>query len=63
MQSLEVINYMDAKEIAGILAMNGYFTTVHKVENYNNTMYVNQTRWEVSYTKEDKNVQHNSTKE
>lgn len=56
MQSLEVINYMDAKEIAGILAMNGYFTTVHKVENYNSTLYVNQTRWKVSYTKEDTNV-------
>lgn len=53
MQSLEVINYMDAKEIAGILAMNGYLTTVQKLDwqAYEPTY---RPQWKVSYTKESK---------
>lgn len=51
MQSLEVINYMDAKEIAGILAMNGYFVTTVPVERELEP-YVRKTKWQVSYTKE-----------
>lgn len=54
MQSLEVINYMDAKEIAGILAMNGYLTTVQKLD-YSSYPTVGKPQWRVSYTKEDKN--------
>lgn len=54
MQSLEVINYMDAKEIAGILAMNGYLVTTVPVERELEP-YVRKTKWQVSYTKEDKN--------
>lgn len=55
MQSLEVINYMDAKEVAGILAMNGYLTTVQKLD-YSHYPVVGAPQWRVSYTKEDKNV-------
>ena len=51
MQSLEVINYMDAKEIAGILAMNGYLTTVQKLD-YSSYTVVGRAQWKVSYTKE-----------
>lgn len=54
MQSLEVINYMDAKEIAGILAMNGYLVTTVPVEREPEP-YVHKTKWQVSYTKGDKN--------
>lgn len=51
MQSLEVINYMDAKEIAGILAMNGYLVTTVPVERESDTGY-RKTKWQVAYTKE-----------
>ncbi len=51
MQSLEVVNYMDAKEIAGILAMNGYLTTVQKLD-YSSYSIVGKPQWKVSYTKE-----------
>ena len=55
MQSLEVVNYMDAKEIAGILAMNGYLVTTLPVEWESDIGY-RKTKWRVSYTKEDTNA-------
>lgn len=49
MQSLEVSNYLDAKEVAGILAMNGYQVTVAPVDN----SYTNcRPKWRVVYIKE-----------
>ena len=47
-----VKNYMDAKEIAGILAMNGYSVSVEPVEPVEPCLTAGRALWRIKFSRE-----------